>query len=135
MVRHNVPTKIDLYTDNLVVFNSKDFRVAPLVSIRLRHFIGYNDFVVVFYEPQKIELLTLPGSGPASREVSGTIQPHIRRAGESKILSKMLLKKFSIACSKSLIRSLCQTAWTGFRHKLVKFAFPISVLSPVFLSV
>src|SRR5207248_9711962 len=107
MIRNNVPTKIDFYTDNLVVFNSKDFCVAPLISIRLRHFIGYNDFIVVFHQPQKFEFLTMPCSGPASRKISSTIQPHIERTRESKILSKMLLEKFPIACSKSLIRSLC----------------------------
>jgi len=73
MIRQNVPTKIDLYTDNLVVFNAQDFRIAPLLSIRLRHFIGHDDFIVMFYEPQKFELLTMPRSGPASREISSTI--------------------------------------------------------------
>jgi hypothetical protein len=57
----------------------------------------------VFDEPQKIELLTLPGSGPASCKISSTIKPHIERTRESKILGKMLLKKFPIACGKSFI--------------------------------
>jgi hypothetical protein len=103
MIRHNVPTKIDFYTDNLVVFNPQDFRIATFLSIRLRHFIGYNHFIVVFYQPQKIELLTMPGSWPASCEISSTIKPRIEWTGESKILGKMLLEKFPIACSKSFI--------------------------------
>src|SRR5207253_459632 len=107
MIRQKVPTKIDLYTENLVVFNTQDFRIAPLFSIRLRHFIGRNDFIVMFYEPQKVELLTLPGSGPASLKVSSTIEPHIERARESKILRKMLLEKFPITGGKSFVRSLC----------------------------
>jgi hypothetical protein len=107
MICQNVPTKIDLYTDNLVVFNAQDFRIAPLLSIRFRHFIGYDDFIVMFYKPQKVELLTLPGSGPAFREISSTIKSHIERTRESKILRKMLLKKLPIAGCKSFIRSLC----------------------------
>jgi len=103
MICHNVPTKIDLYTDNLVVFYAQDFRIAPLLSIRLRHFISYNDFIIMFYEAQKVELLTLSGSGPTSREISSTVEPHIEWTRESKILGKMLLKKFPIACGKSLI--------------------------------
>jgi hypothetical protein len=103
MIWRDVPAKVDLYTGNLVVSNSQDFRVAPLISIQLPHFIGHNNFIVMFYQPQKIEFLTLPGSRPTSREISGTIQPHIERTRESKILGKMLLKKFPIACSKSFI--------------------------------
>src|SRR5262245_16883375 len=103
MIRHNVPTKIDLHVDNLVVFDSHDFRIATFLSIWLRHFIGYNDFIGVFDQPQKIELLTLPGSGPATSEISNTIQPHLQQARESKVLGQMLLKKFPIACRKSFI--------------------------------
>jgi len=107
MIRQNVPTKIDLYTDNLVVFNAQDFRIAPLFSIRLRHFIGRNDFIVMFYESQKIEILTLPGSGPASLKISFAIKPHVEWTRKSEILGKMLFEKFPIAGCKSFIRSLC----------------------------
>jgi hypothetical protein len=107
MIWQNVPTKIDLYTDNLVVSNSQDFRIAPLLSVRLRHFIGYNDFIVMFYEPQKVELLALPGTWPASFQVSFAIKAHIEWAGKSEILRKMPLKKFPVAGCKSLVRSLC----------------------------
>src|SRR5216683_2256103 len=106
MIRQNVPTKIDLYTDNFVAFNAQDLRIASFLSIPLRHFISRNDFIVMFYKPQKLELLTLPGSGPASLKVSSTIEPHIERTGEGKILRKMLLKKLPIARCKSFVRSL-----------------------------
>jgi hypothetical protein len=61
----------------------------------------------MFYESQKIELLTLPGSGPASLKISFAIKSHIERTRESKILRKMLLKKLPIAGSKSFVGSLC----------------------------
>ena len=48
MIRQKVPTKIDLYTDNLVVFNAQDFRIAPFLSISLRQFVSYNDFIIMF---------------------------------------------------------------------------------------
>src|ERR1044071_2054738 len=121
-----VPTKIHLYTDNLVVFNSQNLRIAPFDAVRLRHFIGYNDLTVMFYQPQKIELLPLSGSGPTSLKVSDTIEPYIERTGKSKILSKMLLKKLSVARCKSLVRSLCQTACAEFWHKILSplFRYP-----------
>ena len=102
----DVPTKIDLYTDNLVVLNAQNFRIAPSLSIRLGHFIGHDNFIIVFYEPQKIELLPLSGSGPASLKISSTIEPDIERTRKSKILRKMLLKKLSIAGCKSFVGSL-----------------------------
>ena len=52
---------------------------------------------------KKISLCAMPSSGPASCEISSTIKPHIERTGESKILGKMLLKKFPIAGGKSFI--------------------------------
>jgi len=107
MTWQNVPTKIDLYTDNLVVSNAQDFRIAPRLSIWLYHFIGYNDFIVMFYEPQKVELLTLPSTWPAPLEVSFAIKAHIEWAGKSEILCKMPLKKFPVAGCKSFVRSLC----------------------------
>jgi len=60
----------------------------------------------MLYEAQKCEFLTLPGSGPASFEVSSTIEPHIERTRKSKILTKMLFKKLPIARRKSFVRPL-----------------------------
>src|SRR4026207_525402 len=108
MICQNIPTKIDLYTENLVVFNTQDFRIAPLFSIRLRHFIGRDNLIVVFYEPQKFEPLTLPGSRPASLKISFAIKSHVEWTGKSEIRRKMLFEKFPIAGSKSFVRSLCQ---------------------------
>jgi len=55
MICQNVPTKTDLYTDNFVVLNTQDFGITPFLSIRFRHFIRYDDFIVMFYKPQKVE--------------------------------------------------------------------------------
>jgi hypothetical protein len=107
MICQNVPTKIDLYTDNLVVFNAQNFRIAPSLSILPRHFIGNHDFIIVFYEPQKVELLTLSGSRPAPLKISSVIEAHIESARKCKILSQMLLKKSSIADGERFVRSLC----------------------------
>jgi len=48
MICQNVPTKIDLYTDKLVVLDAQDFRIVPFHSIPLGHFISYNDFIIMF---------------------------------------------------------------------------------------
>ncbi len=44
-----VPTKIDLYTDNVVVFDAQDFGIAPFLSIRFSHLVSHNHFIVMFY--------------------------------------------------------------------------------------
>jgi hypothetical protein len=74
--------------------------------------------IVLFYQPQKIEPLTLPCAGPASGEISSAIEAHIERTRENKIVRKMLLKKFPIASRERFVRSLRQTAWTDFWHTL-----------------
>jgi hypothetical protein len=86
----------------------------------------------VFYEPQKIELLPLPGSRPASRKIAGTIEPHVEWTRESKILRQMLLKKFPVASCESFVRSLCQTAWADFRHKVLGSFFSDSCFNQFF---
>src|SRR5436190_17865194 len=106
MISQYVPTKINFYTDDLVVFDTDDFRVASFVSIRLRDFISHNYFFIVLYQPQEVEFLAIPRSRPASLKISIAIKSHIERTRESKILCKMLFKKFPVAGCKGLVRLL-----------------------------
>src|SRR6266508_2555199 len=100
---------------------ARDTVVNKLVALTFGHSVGtfqflraasgrvpfFSDFIVMFYEPQQVELLTLPGTWPAPLEVSFAIKAHIEWAGKSEILCKMPLKKFPVAGCKSFVRSLC----------------------------
>src|SRR5262249_57841279 len=62
-------------------------------------------------------------SRPHRQEVASRMESNMEGTEKDKILGKMLLENLQIARRKSFVRSLCQTAWTDFRHKGLSAVF------------
>src|ERR1700751_4899721 len=95
-----IPAEVHLSPGDAIVVKREDLGIPPSAAVASCHLVGHDHFVSSLEQPNKLELLTLAGAGPAPREISRAVQSDVDGAGEAERVGQEPVDERAVAGRK-----------------------------------